>query len=283
MTKKTFRELLDQPGIIRAPGAYDAWSAKLIEQAGFPAVYMTGYGTSASVLGKPDIGLLTMTEMATAAGNIASAVTVPVIADADNGYGGELNVVRTVREYEKAGVSAIQLEDQAMPKRCGHMADKQIIGKREMLRKIKAAAYAKTFPDTVLIARTDARAVAGFDDAVDRAIAYADAGADVIFLEAPQSVEEMESAVRAVKKPMLANLVESGKTPFLPAGKLEEIGYKIVIYPVSALYAVTKTLQGLMLFLKEHSTTDGYPMVDFPVFNELAGLRELRETEKKFL
>jgi len=236
--KKMFKE----PGIIIAPGAYDAWSARLIEKAGFSAVYMTGYGVSASVLGKPDIGLLTMSEMVTQAKNIASAVDIPLIADGDNGYGGTLNVIRTVQEYEQAGVAAIQLEDQVFPKRCGHMEGKQIISKDEMIAKIKAAVYARQLEDFVIIARTDARAINGFEDALDRVKNYVEAGADVIFLEAPESEDEMKKVSEIIKVPLLANMVENGKTPFLKERKLEEMGYKIAIYPVSTLYTATKAI-----------------------------------------
>lgn len=285
MKAKKLRELLNQPGIIRAPGAYDAWSAKLVEMAGFPAVYMTGYGVSASVLGKPDIGLLTMTEMVTQAKNMAAAVEIPLIADGDNGYGGVLNVVRTVQEYERAGIAAIQLEDQVFPKRCGHMEGKQLIPKEEMVAKVRAAVYARQSNDFVIIARTDARAVNGFEDAIARAQAYADAGADVIFFEAPQSVEEMKNVAKLIKKPLFANMVEKGKTPFLTASELEEIGYKIVIYPVSTLYAATKAIAGVLETLKNEGTTQNYldRMVEFPEFNEMIGVKQHRDLEKTFL
>lgn len=285
MKAKKLRELLNQPGIIRAPGAYDAWSAKLVEMAGFPAVYMTGYGVSASVLGKPDIGLLTMTEMVTQAKNMAAAVEIPLIADGDNGYGGVLNVVRTVQEYERAGIAAIQLEDQVFPKRCGHMEGKQLIPKEEMVAKVRAAVYARQSNDFVIIARTDARAVNGFEDAIERAQAYADAGADVIFFEAPQSVEEMKNVAKLIKKPLFANMVEKGKTPFLTASELEEIGYKIVIYPVSTLYAATKAVAGVLETLKNDGTTQNYlnRMVEFPEFNEMIGVEKHRDLEKTFL
>jgi len=285
MSATTLRKLLNQPGIIRAPGAYDAWSAKLVEQAGFPAVYMTGYGVSASVIGRPDVGLLTMTEMVTAAKNIVSSVHIPVIADADNGYGGTLNVIRTVQEYIHVGVAAIQLEDQVTPKRCGHMEGKQIIPKEEMVAKIKAAVYARQDKDTVIIARTDARAVNGFKDAVVRANSYAAAGADVIFLEAPQSIEEVDSIAQSIKIPLLSNMVEHGKTPFLKASALEAIGYKIVIYPVSTLYAATQTVCNLLTAMKNDDTTDNYrsKMVAFPQFNSMIGLAQLRDLEKSFL
>jgi methylisocitrate lyase len=282
---KKLRELLNKPGVVQAPGAYDAWSARLVEKAGFPAVYMTGYGVSASVLGKPDIGLLTMSEMLTQAKNIASAVDIPLIADGDNGYGGTLNVVRTVREYEQAGIAAIQLEDQVFPKRCGHMEGKQVIPKDEMISKIKAAVYARRSEDFVIIARTDARAVNGFQDAINRVEEYVKAGADVIFFEAPQSIDEMKKVSEIINVPLLANMVEKGKTPFLKERELEAMGFKIAIYPVSALYTATKAILGLLETLKKDGTTVTYAdhMIDFPTFNEMIGVSEVRNLEKSFL
>ena len=285
MQAKKLRQLLNKPGIITAPGAYDTWSARLVEMAGFPAVYMTGYGVSASAIGRPDIGLLSMTEMVTQGKNMAAVLNVPLIADGDNGYGGVLNVVRTVQEYERAGIAAIQLEDQVLPKRCGHMEGKQLVPKSEMVSKVKAAAYARKNEDFVIIARTDARAVNGFDDATDRALAYADAGADVIFVEAPQSEEEMQEVARIISKPLMANMVEHGKTPLLPGKKLESLGYKIVIYPVAALYAATQAVNGLLASLRDNDTTLGYRahMVQFPEFNTLIGLAQEREMENQCL
>lgn len=285
-TAKKLRELLSENKIIVAPGAYDAWSAKLIAKLGFQAVYMTGYGVSASVLGKPDIGLITLTEMVTAAKNIVDAAgDTPVIADADNGYGGNLNVMRTVQEYERAGVAAIQLEDQVTPKRCGHMEGKEIVSKEEMVSKIKAAVRARKNPDLCIIARTDARAVNGFEDALERAMAYEKAGADIIFFEAPQSVDEMKKVAQSIKSPLLANMVERGKTPLLKNNELESIGYKIAIYPVSPLYAATKAIIDLCNSIKEDDTssTSLDKMVDFPAFNDMINLQELRELEKSFL
>ena len=188
---KMLRELMKSETLIMAPGAYDAWSARLAEKAGFKCVYMTGYGVAASVLGRPDIGLASVTEMATAAKNMNLATGIPIIADADNGYGGSLNVVRTVQEYELAGIAGIQIEDQVFPKRCGHMEGKQLIPKDEMAAKVRAAVYARQNPDTMIVARTDARAVNGFEDAIDRVRAYRAAGADVIFFEAPESAAEV--------------------------------------------------------------------------------------------
>lgn len=282
--QKQLRDMFNRPGLIVAPGAYDAWSARLVEMAGFPAVYMTGYGVSASVLGQPDIGLLTMTEMARQAKNMAKAVSVPLIADGDNGYGGVLNVIRTVQEYEQAGVAAIQLEDQVLPKRCGHMEGKQVVPVEEMVAKVRAAVFART-SDIMIIARTDARAVHGFDDAITRARAYAEAGADVIFFEAPQSVDEMKTVAQTVNKPLLANMVENGKTPLLTTDELEKIGYKLVIYPVSALYTITKSMTDMLKQLKEDGTTANLManMVDFHGFNKIIGLEIQREMEKRFL
>lgn len=281
---KKLRELLDENKIIMAPGAYDAWSARLIEKAGFPVVYMTGYGVSASVLGRPDIGLISMQEMAEAAKNICNCTSVPVIADADNGYGNTLNVIRTVTEYEMAGVAGIQLEDQVMPKRCGHMEGKQVIPKEEMVAKIRAAVYARKDPDTVIIARTDAVAVNGYDDAIDRAIAYREAGADVIFVEAMQNQQQVENAAKLVKAPLFANMVEHGKTPLDTAENLYKMGFRIAIYPVAPLYAATKAVSEMLAVLKEKE--DLRPCmeyeVDFPTFNEMIGLHELRALEKSF-
>lgn len=281
---RVLRELLAANKVIMAPGAYDAWSARLVEKAGFPAVYMTGYGVSASVLGRPDIGLISMQEMAEAAKNICNCTTVPVIADADNGYGNSLNVIRTFREYELAGVAGIQLEDQVMPKRCGHMEGKQVIPKEEMAAKIRAAVYARQDPDTVIIARTDAIAVNGYEDAIDRAVAYKEAGADVIFVEALQNQEQVEKTANLVKAPLFANMVEHGKTPLDTAENLLKMGFRIAIYPVVTLYAATKGVTKVLEVLKE--TEDLRQCmeyeVDFPTFNQMIGLQEIRALEKSF-
>lgn len=284
MQTKTLRRLLEEPGIIRAPGAFDAWSARLVEKAGFPVVYMTGYGASASVLGQPDIGLMTMSEMVKQAGNMAAAVEVPFIADGDTGYGGALNVIRTVREFERAGVAGLQLEDQVFPKRCGHMEGKQVVPVEEMTAKIRAAVYARKSDDFVIIARTDARAVTGLEDALLRAHAYAEAGADTLFVEAPQSVEEMKRIASEFTLPLVANMVEKGKTPLLPAGELEILGYKIAIYPVTALYAATRAMMKVLKSLKEEGAPDSLleDSVGFEEFNALIGVEKMRLLEKNF-
>ncbi|HTT81439.1 MAG TPA: isocitrate lyase/PEP mutase family protein [Stellaceae bacterium] len=224
------RELLGRGGMVVAPGAYDCITARLIERAGFDAVYMTGAGTAAT-LGYPDFGLLTMTEMAANAGRIAAAVGVPVIADADTGYGNELNVVRTVREYEAAGAAGLHIEDQVFPKKCGHLDDKEIVPQEDWLAKIRAAAAARRDPDFLVIARTDARAMAGFEAAVARGNAALQAGADMIFLEAPQTPEEIAAVPRLVRGPCLLNVVKGGKTPDIDLAEAERMGYRMAILP----------------------------------------------------
>src|SRR5438067_6185000 len=225
-----FRDLLKRERMVVAPGAYDCITAKLIEQAGFSAVYMTGAGTAAT-LGYPDFGLVTMSEMVANAGRIAAAVALPVIADADTGYGNELNTVRTVREYETVGVAGIHIEDQGFPKKCGHLDDKEIVPREDWLAKIRAAAQTRRSPDFLVVARTDSRAVAGFDEAVARANAAIAAGADMAFVEAPQTVEEVAAVPRLVNGPCLLNVVRGGKTPDLDLREAESMGYKLAIVP----------------------------------------------------
>jgi 2-methylisocitrate lyase-like PEP mutase family enzyme len=231
------RELLAGEALVVAPGAYDCLTARMVEQAGFPAVYMTGAGTAAS-LGYPDYGLVTMSEMAANAARIAAAVAVPVIADADTGFGNELNVVRTVREYAAAGVAALHIEDQVFPKRCGHLDRKQVIGAEAFVSKVRAAAENRPDPDLVLIARTDARAVLGFEEAVQRANLALGAGADVAFVEAPQSVEELAEVPRRVEGPCLLNVVAGGRTPDIGLPQAADLGYRLAIVPVLVLAAL---------------------------------------------
>ena len=250
------RELLAAPGIVPAPGAYDCLSAAIIEQAGFSAVYMTGAGTSMSRVGYPDVGLATMSEMVANAAAIANAVDVPVIADADTGYGDALQVRRTVREYERAGVAAIHIEDQESPKRCGHLDDKRVVPQEEMVRKLHAALDAREDDDFTIIARCDALAVTGWDDALRRCEAYVEAGADVLFLEALQTREQAAFAARHFGAPMLYNYVETGKSPLLPAAELEALGFKLVIYPVSAMLAAARTMRDVLRELRETGTTE---------------------------
>ncbi|HVH80393.1 MAG TPA: isocitrate lyase/PEP mutase family protein [Stellaceae bacterium] len=225
-----FRELLHRDGMIVAPGAYDCITARMIARAGFDCVYMTGAGTAAT-LGYPDFGLVTMTEMVDNAGRIAAAVELPVIADADTGYGNELNVTRTAREYEARGVAGIHIEDQGFPKKCGHLDDKEIVPREDWLAKVRAAAAARRTPDFTIIARTDARAVIGFDEAVARGNAALAAGADMVFLEAPQTRDEVAAVPRLVKGPCLLNVVRGGKTPDIDLHEAERMGYKLAILP----------------------------------------------------
>jgi carboxyvinyl-carboxyphosphonate phosphorylmutase len=278
-------ELLRAQEPILAPGAYDALTARLIEQAGFPAVYMTGFGTSASLLGRPDVGLLTMSQMVDNVRRIAQAVDVPVIADADTGYGNPLNVIRTVQEYELAGVSAIHIEDQVMPKKCGHMENKQVIAAAEMTEKIHAAVEARSSSEFLIIARTDARAVEGLDSALRRARAYREAGADILFIEAPQSEDEVAQVARAFSNvPLLFNWAEGGKTPPLPLERIKELGYRLIIFPISALPTAAKAVREILAEIKMEGTprrifSDGS---SFREFNEMIGLDEIQELEKRF-
>ena len=280
------RELLVQQDLLVAPGAYDALSARLIAQAGFPAVYMTGFGTAASVLGQPDVGLLTMSEMVSRAAALAAVVgDRPLIADADTGYGNPINVRRTVREYERAGVAAIHIEDQVWPKKCGHMEGKQVIPVDEMVQKIRAAADARQDPDFVIIARTDANAVYGLEDALRRGRAYREAGADVIFIEAPRSIEELRAIAQAFPDvPLLYNWAESGKTPLLPLEEIHALGFKLVIFPVSMLFAATQALLDLLEALKQGQTSLAFAerMVTFSQFTDQIGLPEIQALERRY-
>jgi len=239
------RELLARPEPLVAPGAYDALSARLVEQAGFDVVYMTGFGTTAALAGRPDVGLLTGTEMIDNARRIAAAVDVPVIADADTGYGNAINVVRTVQAYEQAGVAGIHLEDQVMPKKCGHMSGKAVIPADEMVGKIRAAVEARRDPDFLLIARTDAAAVEGLSAAIDRARAYADAGADVLFVEAPTSEADISRVADELGDvaPLVFNWAEGGRTPPITFDRISALGFSLVIYPIATLLAATSAVR----------------------------------------
>src|SRR5579875_1604864 len=241
------RELLGAGELVLAPGCYDALGARLVEEAGFSAAYMTGFGTAAGLLGRPDVGLLTQTEMVDNARRIAGAVEIPLIADADTGYGNPINVIRTVREYEAAGVAAIHIEDQVMPKKCGHMEGKQLIEAEEMVAKVRAAVAARRSEDFVIIARTDARAVEGLDGALERARRYRAAGADALFVEAPQSVQEIERIAEAFADvPLLFNYAEGGKTPPVSHDFLRDRGFSIAIFPLSVLLTATAAIRSVL-------------------------------------
>ena len=280
------RELLAQPDLLVAPGAYDALSARLIAQAGFPAVYMTGFGTAASTLGQPDVGLLTMSEMVSRAAALAAVVgDRPLIADADTGYGNPINVRRTIREYERAGVAAVHIEDQIWPKKCGHMEGKQVIPVDEMVQKIRAAVDARQDPDFVIIARTDANAVYGLADALHRGRAYREAGADVIFIEAPRSIEELRTIAQAFPDvPLLFNWAESDKTPLLSLEEIHALGFKLVIFPVSLLFAATRTLLDLLELLKQGQTPTAFAehKVTFAHFTDQVGLPDIQALERRY-
>jgi 2,3-dimethylmalate lyase len=273
----TLRELLSGPEPVLAPGAYDALSARLVERAGFPAVYLTGFGASASLLGRPDVGLLSFEEMAGHARRLVQAVGIPLIADADDGYGNPLNVMRTVREYAAAGVAALHIEDQVAPKRCGHMEGKEVIDASEMVEKVRAAVEARGDRDMLIIARTDARAVEGLDAALDRAARYREAGADALFVEAPETEAEIEAVATAFPDvPLVFNWVDGGKTPQLPLPRIRELGFALVIYPVTTLFAAADAVAGVLARLGDHDVPP------FDAFTEMIGLPEVRELEARF-
>jgi len=281
---KKLRKLIEADDILMCPGTYDPLMAKLIKQMGFEAMYMTGAGVSHSTLAMPDLGLTTMTEMVQRAGQLADASDLPLICDADTGYGNALNVVRTVREYERAGVAAIHIEDQEMPKRCGHFMGKSLIETDEMVGKLKAALDTRQDGDFLIIARTDARTAVGFDEALDRAHAYAEAGADVIFFESPRSVEELTAVPKAIDKPVLANMVETGLTPLLSASELQDLGYGVVIFAGGLARFLARQAEGFLQNLKDTGTTAAYMdrMNSFQEHNELLELPKFEALAKKY-
>ncbi len=285
MTKaRRFRELLARPGPIVAPGVYDCISAKIVERAGFPAAFISGAAVTASILGYPDVGLQTMPEILNQARNIARSVEIPVIADVDTGYGNALNVMRTVREFEAAGVAGIFIEDQTFPKRCGHFEGKQVITAEEMVVKVRAACEARRDHDFVIIARTDARAIHGLDDAIERGIKYAEAGADIIFVEALLSVEELEKVARSIPKPVQANLNEGSKTPLVPVQQLYEMGFKLITYSGLLQRAAIRSMQKALEVLKREGTTESlYPgqVCDLVERSELLDLEAFYELEER--
>ena len=277
------RVMVARSGSISAPGVADALNARIVAQHGFSAVYMTGAGTAAVRLGMPDVGLLTMTEMVDNAARIVDASNLSVIADADNGYGGVLNVRRTVQSYERAGVSAIHIEDQSLPKRCGHLAGKQLVETNEMVSKIKAACDARVDPNLMIIARTDAIAVEGFESAMERALTYQEAGADMLFVEAPNAQQLPDIAPR-VNLPLLYNMAASGKTPFLGKDEIERLGFKLIIYPNWLILASIRAANSMLeLLSKTGSIADVVPNVaSFREFFDLVGMQEVRELESKY-
>jgi 2-methylisocitrate lyase-like PEP mutase family enzyme len=277
---RRLRELLAGDSLLLAPGVFDGISAALVARTGFPLAYMTGAGVSASGWGLPDVGLLTLTEMADRARVLAGLLEVPLIADADTGYGSPINVVRTVREYERAGVAAIQLEDQVFPKRCGHLAGKDVIDAERFLVALRAALEARSDPDTVIVARTDARAPLGLAEAIRRGQEYARAGADVIFIEAPDSVAEIEQIAAEVDAPLLLNVVPGGRTPELPAERLSELGFRIAIYPGVALAASARATAEALGALAERSPQ--FTGADPAGFFDLFGLAEWQSRSERY-
>lgn len=279
------RELLAGPEPVLAPGAYDGLTARLVEEAGFPTVYMSGFGTAASLLGRPDVGLLTLSEMVDNGRRIAQAVEIPIIADADTGYGNPINVIRTIREYERAGVSAIHIEDQITPKKCGHMEGKQVVAASEMVEKVHAAVEARNSEDFLIIARTDARVTEGLEGALERARRYREAGADVLFVEAPQSEEEVTAVAEAFPDtPLVFNWAEGGKTPPVPLMRIKELGFSLVIFPVSTLLTATRSIRAILAQIRTEGTP--IPVMDqllpFGEFLDFIGLPEVRELEERY-
>jgi len=282
--RRALRRHLAGDGLVVAPGVFDMISARIADAMGFVALYMTGYGISASYLGLPDAGFATLTDMAACVRRIAEGTETPLIADADTGYGGPLNVAHTVRTYESAGAAAIQIEDQEFPKKCGHTLGRRVVPLEDMATKIKVAADARADPDLVIIARTDARTSLGLDEALRRAEAYQAAGADVLFVESPESEAEMERIGRSTDLPLLANLVEGGRTPVLAAARLAEIGYRIAIYPATGFLAAGAALASVYGTLARDgsSAAVAVPLYDFADFNRMIGFETVWAFDEKW-
>lgn len=282
--RSELRDLVSGSTLLMAPGAYDALSARIIEEAGFKAVYMTGFGTSASLIGRPDVGLLTGTEMVDNARRIAASVNLPVIADADTGFGNALNVVRSVQLYEQAGVAGIQLEDQVMPKKCGHMSGKELISAKEMVGKVRAAVDARRDPELVIIARTDAVAVEGLSSAISRARRYAEAGADLLFVEAPTSEEDVVTIAEELREvaPLVFNWAEGGMTPPLSAERIASLGFSLTIYPISVLLSATAGMRRTLQTLHRQGTPSLEGLPAFDEFTDFIGLPEVRDLAQRY-
>ena len=277
-------QLEDRNKIIVLPGVFDALSAKIAEHVGFEAMFQTGYGSSAALLGMPDFGLLNSGETVENAMRIIRAVRAPVLVDADTGYGNPLNVWRLVRDLENLGAAGIFLEDQVWPKRCGHMVGKDVIPKDEYIHKLRAALEARRSRDFIIVARTDARAPIGLEEAIERGKSYRKAGADVIFVEAPRSVEELKKVANEIDAPLVANMIEDGVTPSLTAGELLQIGYRIAVFPLSAIYSATFAMRQVLTELKNTGTTKEARniMVTFKDFNRFMDLDHYRDLEKRY-
>ena len=284
-TRQTLKKFLQREKLLVAPGCFDGLSARLVEEAGFEAAYLSG-GAVARSMGIPDIGLVTMSETIDRAGQVVSAIGIPIIADADTGYGNAVNLVRTVREYERIGVAAIHIEDQITPKRCGHLDGKEVIPLAEMEMKLDAALKTRSDADFCIIARTDARGVHGFDDAIQRAKAFAKLGVDAIFVEAPQSEEELAEIPRRLPDiPLLVNVFKGGKTPMLPMERLEKMGYRIAIYPSETQRAAIHAMRNALATLKREGTTESIDatLTTFKERDRVVGLDDWQKIERRFM
>ena len=281
---KLLRKWIGEKRLLVAPGAFDGLSARLIERSGFPMIYATGGGIARS-MGYPDIGLVTMSEVLLRVKNMVDVTTIPVFADADTGYGNALNVMRTIKEFETVGASGIHLEDQITPKKCGHYEGKSLISEEEMIRKIEAAREARSDPDFLIVARTDARAVEGFSSAIRRGKRYAEAGADMIFVEAPQTEEEIRDLPSAIPVPLMINMFKGGKTPLIPMDQLEAWGYRIAIVPSSLQLAAIKGMDQLLKILREKGTMESFSdgMVTFKERDQIVDHQKYQALERKFL
>ena len=284
MAEHTMRDRLRAGSTLVAPGVFDLISARILNQYPVDAAYMTGFGVVASYLGLPDAGLATYTDMVDRARRIAEAVDVPLIADADTGYGGLLNVRHTIRGYEAAGVAAIQIEDQEFPKKCGHTPGRRVIPVEDMVRKVKVAVDSRSSDDMMIIARTDARTALGLDEALRRAEAYAEAGADILFIEAPETEEELAQIGRSFDLPMIANMVEGGSTPVLPRERLAKLGFQIAIYPAAGFLAAAAALDATYQQLYEHGVTSGSAadLYDFKAFCDVIGFADVHAFERRW-
>lgn len=282
--REQFQKRLKEPGIIIAPGVHDMVSLRMADSFGFEALYMTGYGTVASSLGLPDAGLASYTQMLEKVQMMAAMANTPLIADGDTGYGGLLNIQHTIRGYENAGVVAIQLEDQEFPKKCGHTPSRRVIPMQDMVKKIQVASDSRSDKNFLIIARTDARTSLGIDEALRRGEAYAKAGADILFIESPESLEEMQMIGKRFDLPVLANMVDTGKTPVLSKEELQKIGYQLAIFPVTALLASVKALHAVYAGFKEHGTSVQMAdqLYEFNELSKLMGFQEVWDFEKKY-
>ncbi|MCW5730908.1 MAG: isocitrate lyase/PEP mutase family protein [Alphaproteobacteria bacterium] len=285
--RKKLREIIEAGTFVVAPGVFDMISARIADRMGFNALYMTGYGVTASYLGLPDAGLATFTDMLNRARTIAEGTETPLIADADTGYGGLLNVRHTVRGYEAAGVQGIQIEDQEMPKKCGHTPGRRVVPKEEMVQKIQVAVDARRSRDTLIIARTDARTALGIDEAIERAAAYVEAGADIAFVESPESVEEIRKVGKAIAAPKLANMVPGGRTPVVAASELKAMGFNIAIYPGLGFSVAAEAMRRAYTYLKDTGSSIGMEVPTYggngaQTMHELMGFPEVWEFEKRW-